>query len=89
MPQLKRRYRAFQRRFVGRQVAGESIQLKGTIRRTSDLDAFPCQRQPGSLQEISSFPNICMASISESEGRSHLFCKLMLWWPLGHLKTIW
>jgi hypothetical protein len=52
------------------------------------LDAFPCHPQLGLVQEISSSPNISMASASESETLLHFFCRLMLWRPLGHSKTI-
>jgi hypothetical protein len=55
------------------QVAGESIQLNGRIRRSLVLDAFPRQPQLGFVQESSSFPNIFIASASESDALSHFF----------------
>lgn len=70
------------------QVAEEKIQLNGRIRRSFVLDAFPCQPHFGFPQEISSFPKIRIASVSESEDLEHLRCKLILCPPFGHAKTI-
>ena len=69
------------------QFVEERIQLNGKIRRSFVLEALPCHPQVGMAQESSSFPNISMAWSSESERLAHFFCKLMLWWPLGHSKT--
>jgi hypothetical protein len=69
-------------------VTGESIQLKGRIRSSFVLDAFPCHPQLGFVQERSSSPNILIASSSESDTLLHFFCRLILWRPLGHSKTI-
>ena len=69
-----------------RQVAEESIQLNGRIRRSCVWDAFPCQRHLGLLQEISSSPNISTASSAESKTFAHFLCKLILSPLLGHLK---
>jgi hypothetical protein len=52
------------------------------------LEAFPCQPQFGSVQEICSSPNIFIAWTSESDAAEHLRWKLMSWPPLGHSKTI-
>jgi len=65
----------------------ERIQLNGKIRRSFVLEALPCHPQVGLVQESSSSPNISIASSSESDRLVHFFCKLMLWWPLGHSKT--
>ena len=48
-------------------VAGESIHVKGRIRSSFVLDAFPCQPQLGFVQARSSFPNIFMASTSDND----------------------
>jgi hypothetical protein len=72
---------------IRRQVAGESIQLNGKIRRSFVVDAFPCQPQLGLAQESSSSPNISIASVSESDAFVHFLCTLMLWRPFGHSKT--
>jgi hypothetical protein len=55
------------------QDAGEKIQLKGRIRRTLVLDAFPRQPQLGFVQERSSFANIFIASASERDTLPHFF----------------
>lgn len=60
------------------QVAGESIQLKGRIRMSLALDAFPCQQQLAFEQDSSSSPNNFIASASESDTLPHFFCRLML-----------
>lgn len=70
------------------QVAGESTQLKGRIRSSFALDAFPCQPQRGFGQDSSSSPKIVIASFSVSETVVQFFCRLILWWSLGHSKTI-
>lgn len=59
-------------------VVGENIQLKGRIRSSFILDTFPFHPQFGLSQEIFSFPNISIASISESDGFEHFRCRLML-----------
>lgn len=56
-------------------------------RRSLVLDALPCQPQLGLVQASCSFPNIFIASASESDAL-HLRCKFMLWCPLGHSKII-
>ena len=61
-----------------RYVAGESIQLKGRIRTSFVLDAFPCQPQLASEQDNSSSPNNFIALASESDTLPHFFCRLML-----------
>lgn len=55
----------------GVQAAGENIQLKVRIRSSLVLDTFPCQPQSGFVQEISSSPNISIASMSESDAFEH------------------
>ena len=40
------------------------------------LDTFPCQPQFGVAQEISSFPNISIASVSESDAFEHFRWRL-------------
>jgi len=51
------------------------------------LDAFPRQPQSRLVQEISSSPNISIASVSESDALETFRWKLMLWPPLGHSNT--
>jgi len=51
------------------------------------LDAFPRQPQSRWGQEISSSPNISIASVSESDALETFRWKLMLWPPLGHSNT--
>lgn len=63
---------------IVRQVAGDSIQLNRRIRRSFVLEALPCQPQLGLVQARSSFPNIFIASVSESDALVHFLCKLML-----------
>ena len=60
------------------QVTGASIQLKGRIRRSFALDAFPCQPQLAYGQVSSSSPNNFIASVSDSDTLPHFFCRLML-----------
>ena len=71
---------------LGVQSAGEKIQLKGRIRRSLALDAFPRQPQCGLGQEICSPPNSSIASASESQALEHFRCRLMSWPPLGQTK---
>lgn len=59
------------------QLVADTIQSKGRIRRILVFEAFPCQPHFGLSQEISSSPNIFIASISESAGLTHFLCKLM------------
>src|SRR5262252_869303 len=47
------------------QVAGASIQLKGSIRRSLASDAFPCQPQLACGHDSSSPPNNFIASVSD------------------------
>jgi hypothetical protein len=71
-----------------RQIAGDNTQLKGRIRRSRVLDAFPCQPQLGLVQDRFSSPNSSIASVSESDLLLHFIWKLILWRPFGHSKTI-
>ena len=69
------------------QSAGEKTQLKGRIRRSLALDAFPRQPHCGLAQEIFSPPNSSIASSSESEALEHFRCRVMSCPPLGQTKT--
>jgi hypothetical protein len=74
---------AIPRRVPG-QVAGDNTQLKGRIRSSFALHAFPCQPQRGFGQESSSSPKIFMASFSESDTVLHFFCRLIARRSVGH-----
>jgi len=73
--------------FLEIQAAGEQIQLKGTIRRSFTLDAFPRQRHSGHW--ISSPANIFLASTSDNDALEDLRGTPILCWHFRHSNTTW